>query len=115
MLSAVKTNIEKQANSLLINTYPRFPLFLLYFRSKLGVTFSRRWLRDDFSVRSQIKDLKKSIYKSQKTRKNPFVKHYARTICLPIKIIEASSFMIFYGICPIGLLISSSILWKQTI
>ena len=41
-------NIEKKAIIMLINTYPRFPPFLLYFRCKLGVTFARRCFHDDW-------------------------------------------------------------------
>ena len=43
--STINRNIEKQASVMLINSYPRFPPFLLYFRCKPGVT-----LHGDVSV-----------------------------------------------------------------
>ena len=48
--STKNVNKEKWSNIMLINTYPRFPPFLLYFRCKLGVTFARRRFRDVVSV-----------------------------------------------------------------
>ena len=44
--STVNRNIENRAKFMLINSYPRFPLFSLYFRCELGVTFSRRCFRN---------------------------------------------------------------------
>ena len=44
--SKINKYIEKQASVMFINTYPRFPPFLLHFRCKLGVTCARRCFRD---------------------------------------------------------------------
>ena len=45
-ISTNNRNIEKHANVMLVDTYPMFPPFFLYFRCKLGVSFARRYFRN---------------------------------------------------------------------
>ena len=65
--STINRTIEKQANIILINTYPRFPPFLLYFRCKFRVTFARRFFRDvlNLNTSSETAFLKNKYQYSQ--------------------------------------------------
>ena len=48
-------NVEKQANDMLINTYPGFPHFDYILGANLGVTLARRCFRDVFKeLRNEI-------------------------------------------------------------
>ena len=43
-----------------INTYPRFPPFLLYFRCKLGVTFAQSCFRDGVKIAENLVEYAKN-------------------------------------------------------